>query len=130
VNAPQQSQPSGLRNPARTIRGLGAATLALETLVLLMAIAPLTVLGVSGATIAVVVVLAVLTAALAALIGRRWAWHAASALQALLVLAGVLHWSLGAVGVIFALVWAYVWHVRRVILGTGARPPADTARSG
>jgi len=99
------------------MRGLGAGTLALETLVLLMTIAPLTVLDVSGVTIAVVVGLAVVTAVLAGLMGRRWAWHAATGVQALLVVAGLLHWSLGAIGVIFSLVWAYVWHVRRVVLG-------------
>ena len=38
-------------------------------------------------------------------------------LQGLLLLAGFLHWSLGVLGVIFALVWVYVLHVRRTILG-------------
>ena len=33
------------------------------------------------------------------------------------MLAGLLHWSLLVVGVIFAGVWVYVLHVRRVILG-------------
>jgi hypothetical protein len=111
--------PSGLRNPVRAARGLGAGTLALEALVLLLAIQPIRVLGVhlTGATIGVIVALAVLAVLLAGLLSRPWAWHAATGLQVLLVFAGFLHWSLGALGVIFGLVWLYVLHVRRVILG-------------
>ena len=38
---------------------------------------------------------------------RRWAWHAGHGLQVLLLLAGLLHWSLAALGVIFGAAWAY-----------------------
>lgn len=48
---------------------------------------------------------------------RPWAWHAGTAVQVLLLLAGFLHWSLGALGMIFAAVWVYATHVRRSILG-------------
>ncbi len=54
---------------------------------------------------------------LAGMMRRPWAWHAGTVLQGLLLLSGLLHWSLFVLGVIFALVWAYAWHVRRVILG-------------
>ena len=52
---------SGLRNPEKAVRGLGAGTLALEALVLLLAIQPIRVVGgdLSGAAIAVIVALAV-----------------------------------------------------------------------
>ena len=98
--------------------GWAPATLALEALVLLLAIQPIRVLGVhlTGATIGVIVALAVLAVLLAGLLRRPWAWHAGTGLQVLLVCAGFLHWSLGALGVIFGLVWLYVLHVRRVIL--------------
>ncbi|TCB96624.1 DUF4233 domain-containing protein [Micromonospora zingiberis] len=122
MSAPQDSPPqrrSGLRDPQRAVRGLGAGTLALEALVLLLAIQPIRVAGgdLGGAAIGAVVALAVAAAVLAGLMRRSWAWHAGTALQGLLLLSGLLHWSLFALGVIFALVWAYVWHVRRVILG-------------
>ncbi|AVT40842.1 DUF4233 domain-containing protein [Plantactinospora sp. BB1] len=112
-------RPSGLRDPGRAVRGLGALTLSVETLVLLLAIQPIRLLGgdLGGAAIGVVVGLAVLAAVLAGCLRRPWAWHAATVLQGLLLLAGFLHWSLGALGLIFAAVWAYVLHVRRVILG-------------
>ncbi|MEU5527237.1 DUF4233 domain-containing protein [Micromonospora chersina] len=110
---------SGLRNPDKAVRGLGAGTLALEALVLLLAIQPIRVVGgdLSGAAIAVIVALAVACVVLAGQMKRAWAWHAGTVLQGLLLLSGLLHWSLFALGVMFALVWAYALHVRRVILG-------------
>ncbi|WP_027660795.1 DUF4233 domain-containing protein [Salinispora fenicalii] len=110
---------SGLRNPPRAVAGLGAGLLSLEALVLVLAIQPIRVVGggLSAAAIAAVVALAVAAVLLAGLIRRAWAWSAGTVLQGALLLAGVLHWSLLALGVIFALVWAYALHVRRVILG-------------
>lgn len=110
---------SGLRNPERAVRGLGAAVLALEALVLLLAIQPIRVLGgqLSGAAIGLIVALAVLAVLLAGMTGRRWAWHGGTALQVLLLFGGFLHPSLLVLGVMFGLVWAYALHVRRVILG-------------
>jgi hypothetical protein len=125
-SAPDQSgsvgpgpRPSGLRNPAAAVRGVGAGTLAIEALVLLLAIQPIRVLGgdLSGAAIAVIVVLALASALLAGLLRRGWAWHAATGLQVLLLGAGLLHWSLAVLGLVFGLVWWYVLHVRRRILG-------------
>ncbi|MEH1168216.1 DUF4233 domain-containing protein [Micromonospora sp. CPCC 205539] len=114
-----QPRRSGLRNPERAVRGLGAGTLSLEALVLLLAIQPIRVVGgdLSGTAIGVVVALAVAAILLAGMMRRPWAWNAGTVLQGLLLLAGLLHWSLLALGVIFALVWAYALHVRRVILG-------------
>ncbi|MFG1678017.1 DUF4233 domain-containing protein [Micromonospora sp. NPDC049282] len=110
---------SGLRDPDRAVRGLGAGTLALEALVLLLAIQPIRVVGgdLSGAAIGAIVALAVACVVLAGMMRRGWAWHAGTVVQGLLLLSGLLHWSLLVLGVIFALVWAYAWHVRRVILG-------------
>lgn len=112
-------KPSGLRSPDRAIRGLGALTLTVETLVLLLAIQPIRLVGgdLGGTAIGTVVGLAVLAVVLAVCLRRSWAWHAATGLQGLLMLAGLLHWSLGVLGLIFAAVWVYVLHVRRVILG-------------
>ncbi|MGC4895182.1 DUF4233 domain-containing protein [Micromonospora sp. DT31] len=110
---------SGLRNPAKAVRGLGAGTLALEALVLLLAIQPIRVVGgdLGGAAIGAIVALAVACVVLAGMMGRPWAWNAGTVLQGLLLLSGLLHWSLFGLGVMFGLVWAYALHVRRVILG-------------
>ena len=110
---------SGLRNPAAAARGLGAATLGLEALVLVLAIQPIRMLGdgAGAAALAVSAALAVAAVVVAGLLRYGWAWHAGTVLQAAVLLAGLLHWSLLGVGLVFAAVWAYVWHVRRVILG-------------
>lgn len=115
----EPERPSGLRNPQAAVRGLGAAALAMEALVLLLAIQPVRVLGGSlgGWSVGIVVALAVLCGALAGLMRRPWAWKAGTVVQALVVAAGLLHWSLLVIGLMFAAVWAYVLHVRRSILG-------------
>jgi Protein of unknown function (DUF4233) len=122
-------QRSGLRNPAAAARGLGAGTLILETIVLLLAIQPMRMLGgdLSGATIGVIVGAAVACVVLAGLLRRDWAWYTVAVLQGLLMVAGLLHWALAGVGLLFGLVWLYVLNVRRTILSPPKRdePPAD-----
>ena len=110
---------SGLRNPAAAIRGLGAGTLIMEAIVLLLAIQPIRLLAgdLSGWGVGVTITLAVLCVLVAGMMRRPWAWHAGTALQVLLLLSGLLHWSLAGLGLIFAAGWAYASHVRRTILG-------------
>ena len=110
---------SGLRNPEAAVRGLGSGALALEAIVLLLAIQPIRILGgdLSGWGIGAVVALAVLCAVVAGSMRRRWAWPAGTVLQVLLLAAGLLHWSLAALGLIFGATWAYASYVRRSILG-------------
>ena len=111
-------RPSGLRNPQAAVRAMGAGTLGLEAIVLLLAIQPIRVLGgdLSDWGVAAVIVLAVLCAAVAGVMKRRWAWSAGTVLQILLVAAGLLHWSLAVLGLIFGGAWAYATYVRRTIL--------------
>lgn len=113
------SEPSGLRNPDAAVRGVGAATLAVEALVLLLAIQPIRMLAgdLDGPAIAAAVGLAVLAVMLAGFLRRGWAWPAGGALQLVLLAAGLLHWSLAVLGLVFGLVWVYVLHVRRRVLG-------------
>ena len=117
--SPAAMRPSGLKNPQAAVRGLGAGTLAMEAIVLLLAVAPLSVIGGDrkGAAIAAVLVAVVVAVALAGSMKRNWAWHAGTGLQILLIAGGLLHWAVAAVGVIFGLAWWYALHVRRSILG-------------
>jgi uncharacterized protein DUF4233 len=113
-------KPSGLRNPTAAVRGVGAAALAGEALALLLAIQPLRVLGahLTGAAIGVVLGLAAVCVILAGLLRHRWAWPVGYAPQAALIVAGLIfHPSLAVLGVLFALVWLYVMHVRRRVTG-------------
>jgi Protein of unknown function (DUF4233) len=112
---------SGLRDPAAAVRGVGAGALGTEALVLLLAIVPLIKLRGPGAAIALVVVLALLALVLAALLRHAWAWYAAAVIPVALVGGGLLHGALAVVGVVFALLWAYVLHVRHSVLN-GAAP--------
>ena len=113
------ARPSGLRNPQAAVRGLGAAALAMEAIVLLLAIQPIKLLGgdLSGWGVTAVITLAVLAAVLAGCMRHTWAWIAGSVLQVLLIACGVLHWSLAVLGFIFGTAWAYAAYVRRSILG-------------
>ena len=108
---------SGLKNPAAAVRGMGAGTLALEAIVLLLAIQPIRILAgdLSGWGIGAVVALAVAAVLLAGMMKRSWAWAAGTVLQVLLLATAVVHWSLGALGLIFGAAWVYALHVRRVI---------------
>ncbi|WP_328466347.1 DUF4233 domain-containing protein [Actinoplanes sp. NBC_00393] len=116
---PGAARPSGLRNPEAAVRGLGAGTLVLEAIVLLLAIVPIQKLSgdIPGWGIAAVVALAVVAVVLAGCMRRPWAWPAGAILQVLLLACGLVHWSLAVLGLIFGAVWAYNYNVRRTILG-------------
>ena len=118
-----EPRPSGLKNPGAAVRGVGAATLLLEVLVLLLAVQPLRTLlpNGSGAATGLAVGLAVLCLAAAGLLGRPWVWTATTVLQVIIVATGLVHWMLGAVGAIFLLVWIYVLNVRKTILGDSSQ---------
>jgi hypothetical protein len=113
-----EGQGSGLRDPQRAIRGLGALTLVLEAIVLLLAIAPLRMLqhGIPAVQLWVVLGAAVAALVIAGMLGREAGWRVGTALQAALVLGGTVHWTIGAIGVTFGLAWYYVLYVRRRVL--------------
>jgi len=109
---------SGLRDPQKAVRGLGAAALSLEGITLLLGIAPIRMLGTGHPTAAIVIIVIAALAAftLAGMMRHPWAWRAAGVLQILLLVAGIAHWMIAAVGVTFGLAWLYVLKVRRTIL--------------
>jgi hypothetical protein len=113
---------SGLRNPAGAVRGVGAGTLVLEAIVLLLAIVPLTKLGghLTGAAIGAVLALVVLCVLVAGLLRHRWAWYAGIVVQVALFGCGVFHVALAVLGVLFGAVWGYVLYVRHSVTGSSA----------
>jgi len=110
------------------VRGVGAAALGVEALVLLLAIAPLVKLGGpdTGPAVVLVLVLVVVAGVLAGLLRYEWAWWAGAVVPVALLIGGFLHWSLAVLAVVFGLVWGYVLYVRRTVLGrdpaTGGSP--------
>jgi hypothetical protein len=119
---PGQRQ-SGLRNPAAAVRGVGAAVLAGQGVVLLLAIVPMRVIGAGGnAGTALFVALAVVSFALAGLLRHRWTWWIGGLLPLAEFAAGfVVHVSLSVLGVVFGLVWLYALRVRATVLGQSSR---------
>jgi hypothetical protein len=99
------------------MQGLGAGALVLEALVLLLAILPVRVLGdVSAATMIALVVGIVGALLISGTMRYSWGWWLGSAFQVALLAGSLLNWMIGAVGVVFGLVWLYVLHVRRTVL--------------
>lgn len=123
-------KPSGLRNPAAAVRGVGAGSLVGEAIVLLLAIQPMRVLGVrlTGTAIAAIITLAVLCIVLAGALRSPWAWRAGLGIQVLLIGCGYFHVSLAILGVLFSALWVYVLSVRRSVLGTGRQPSIGAGR--
>jgi hypothetical protein len=107
-----------MSDPQRTVRGVGAAALVLEAVVMFLAIVPLAKLDSphKAASIIVVLTLMVLCCVLAGLLRYRWAWYAGIALQVVLFAAGLLNGALFVLGLVFGGVWAYVLNVRRTVL--------------
>jgi hypothetical protein len=123
------SQPSGLRNPTAAVRGVGAGTLVIEGIVLLLALAPIYKLAGerAAAGIWLCVALVVVLGLLAGLLRRPWAWWAATLVPLSLLVGGVfVHWALIALGVLFGLVWAYVLNVRHTVLNGPGPTPSGT----
>jgi hypothetical protein len=112
-------KPSGLRNPSRALRGLGSIALVLEAVVLLLAIQPIRITQGSIGVAQLVTLLgsACVAILLTGLLRSTWGWWLSAALQVALIVGGVLlHWMIGAVGVLFGLAWLYVLYVRRKVL--------------
>lgn len=102
-------------DPMKGVRGVFAATLALESIVVLLALLVLSKFG-DGATVlgvSVIVALAVAMVVAAGLQRRSWGLRLALALQVVMVACGLLVPVLGVMGVVFAAVWALLLLLRR-----------------
>lgn len=111
---------SGLKNPGAAIRGVAAATLALEALVLLLALQPIRIVApdTPGWGLGVVAGLAVCCVVVAGMMRRPWGWRAGLVLQVVIVLTGFLQWALFVLGAVFLAIWLYEMRLRRTL----ARP--------
>jgi len=111
-------KPSGLRSPGKALRGLGSVALVLEAIVLLLAIQPIRITegAITSPQLVLLLCSAVVAVLLIGLLRLKWGWWLAAALQMVLIAGGLLHWMIGAVGVLFGLVWLYVLYVRHRVL--------------
>jgi hypothetical protein len=113
--APEFGPPD--RDPWKGLRGVMAGTLVLEAIVVLLALPVVATTGggLTGTPGTYVVVLGVAMVVMSGMQRRPWALGANLGLQLLAVAAVVFSIPLGAVGLLFAAVWAYLMYLRRDI---------------
>lgn len=117
------STPAPAPDPMKGIRGVFAATLVLESIVVGLALLVLPKFG-EGATptgVAVISALAVAMLVACGLQRKPWGLGLALGLQVAMIACGLLVPALGAMGVVFALVWIGLLLLRRDVAGKMAR---------
>ena len=110
-------------DPWKGFRGVMAATLILESIVVLLTLLVVTKIGDNGGPLGVGLVLALAAAMIVAarLVRRPWALRLALALQVAMMACGVLVFALGVLGVIFGLVWLALFMMRRDVAARMSR---------
>lgn len=129
-------------DPERGLRGVMSAILVFEAVTILLGLTVIANGGVHGSPWQIIVVsaLALLHLAAPAIIARRYAVKVIWVLQALLVGCWAIHAAIGAMGIVFGVVWALVLLMRRefrrrLVAGTLAgagrpEPPQETEGTG
>jgi hypothetical protein len=117
-------------DPWKGFRGVLAATLILESIVVLLTLLVVTKIGDNGGTLGVVVVLALAVAMILTTryLGRPWGPWLGAALQVVMIVCGFLVGALGALGVVFALVWGGLLAMRRDVAAKMARGELPSQR--
>jgi hypothetical protein len=110
-------------DPMKGLRGVYAATLTLEAIVVALALLVLPKFGEGATPFGVIVIsgLAVAMVVAAGLQRRPWGLGLALGLQAVMIVCWLLVPALGMMGIVFALVWAGILLLRRDLLGRMAR---------
>ncbi|MBO0878294.1 MAG: DUF4233 domain-containing protein [Pseudonocardia sp.] len=100
-----------------------AATLILESIVVLLTLLVVTKIGDNGGPLGVGLVIALAAAMIVTtrLLRRPWALWLALALQVVMMACGVLVFALGVLGLIFGLVWFALLMMRRDVAARMAR---------
>ncbi|MBP2451249.1 DUF4233 domain-containing protein [Mycolicibacterium lutetiense] len=121
-------------DPWKSFRGVMAATLILEAIVVLLA---LPVVGVSDDGLTwtsggFVIGLAVVLILMSGLQGRPWAIWANLGIQLVVIAGALIHGAIGFIGVIFAVVWLLIVYLRGEVkrrqdrgLLPGQQPPSE-----
>jgi hypothetical protein len=121
VSPPAAPPAAGRSTEPRGLMAVGAAGLAFEAVVLLLALPAVTTAERGHVHVGGVVYLAALAVVLIALAGtlrRPGAIVVASVVQVLVIAGGVVTWPMYVVGLVFAGIWAYWLRLRRL----GRRP--------
>ncbi len=102
-------------DPWKSFRGILSATLILELIVVLLALPVVFKLthGLTALKATYVLVIAVLLFLGCMVVKRPWALPAFCVLQLALIAGWFVHPGIGLVGIVFALVWGYVFYLER-----------------
>lgn len=118
---------SGGPAAARGLSAIGAAGLAIEALVVLLATPAVITLDrghVSALKVAVLLALFALLVVAAIVVRRPIGKAFGTAMQPLVFLAGIVTWPMFVVGVVFGLIWAYWLRLWRLVDAPAAEPAA------
>lgn len=105
-------------DPWKSFRGVMAGTLILEAIVVLLALPVVAKIG-TGLTLTsggYLIGLTLVMILLAGVQGRPWAIWANVGLQLVVIAGFAVHWAIGAVGVIFLVVWLFIVYLRAEVL--------------
>lgn len=135
MTTPAPPPPEGPKpDPWKSFRGVTAGTLILEAIVVLLALPVVGAVGGGLTTLALTYLLglAAILILLAGLQGRSWAFWADLAVQLIAIAGFVIYPGVGAIGLVFAAVWALIAYVRSEVLRRerlgllpGQDPPPD-----
>ncbi|AKS33384.1 DUF4233 domain-containing protein [Mycolicibacterium goodii] len=111
---PAQNQPAspGPSDPWRSFRGVMAACLILEAIVVLLALPVVAVGGLSATAGGYLIGLAVVLILMCGVQGRPWALWANLGLQIPVIAGAMFHAAIGFIGVVFLVVWLLVVYLR------------------
>ncbi len=102
-------------DPWKGLRGVMSGLLILQAIVVGLAFPVVAKVGggLNAASIAYLSVLIIALILACGLQNRSWALTLNCTLTLLTIVGGVFHWSIAVIGLIFALVWAYVIYIKR-----------------
>ncbi|MBU8830019.1 DUF4233 domain-containing protein [Mycolicibacterium goodii] len=114
---PAQNQPAppGPSDPWRSFRGVMAACLILEAIVVLLALPVVAVGGLSATAGGYLIGLAVVLILMCGVQGRPWALWANLGLQIPVIAGAMFHAAIGFIGVVFLVVWLLVVYLRHEV---------------
>lgn len=109
------------KDPMKGLRGVMAGTLIMQAISVLLGLTVVARVdggGLFGSTFAIwyITILGLAMVVMAFLQKKPWALPANIVLQVFGILAVLTHWSMGFVGIFFALVWAYILHLRKNLI--------------
>ena len=105
-------------DPWRSFRGVMAATLILEAIVVLLALPAVAAVGggLTAFSTTYLIGFAVLLVLMAGLQGRPWAIWANVSVQAVLIAGWAIYPGVGFIGIVFAVVWFIIVYLRGEVL--------------